>query len=217
MSGAFPPWLRWARETKGPVTRADMADVERYARGRLLVRSCQRRGPNAEATNAPLRTRWPKLTGIDQAVSRRTGRALRCGPNSAANSTGRTARVRGRYDASGLGLRSQSGFQLLSFRTIRPANPLVGATVQRRGRSHDAQAELATGTAPTSCLVMRSGRPGIFGPRPQSPRIDFPAAADSCTRPETENCWWRMACFDLATPYFGSKILLDQLPGLRVA
>jgi hypothetical protein len=52
--------------------------------------------------------------------------------------------------------------------------------------------------------------PGISARHP-SAGIDFPAAADSALDPKLKLVVAH-GLFDLATPYFGSKILLDQLP-----
>ena len=66
---SLPTMAAVAREAKGPVTRADMADVERYARGDFLA-DLVKGIADTEATTR-LADKVAALTGIDQAVSRR--------------------------------------------------------------------------------------------------------------------------------------------------
>src|SRR3984885_12243945 len=66
---SLPTMAAVARETKGAVTRADMADVERYARGDFLADLIKGQA-DTEATTR-LADKVAALTGIDQAVSRR--------------------------------------------------------------------------------------------------------------------------------------------------
>src|ERR1700681_4918908 len=66
---SLPTMAAVAREAKGPVTRAGMADVEAYARGDFLSDLIKGEA-DAEAT-ARLADRVSALTGIDQAVTRR--------------------------------------------------------------------------------------------------------------------------------------------------
>ena len=88
--GSLPTMAAVAREAKGPVTRADMADVEHYARGEFLARSRQGRSRRG-GYHAACR-QGGGLTGIDQAVSRRLAGRFDIDASSAANSIERTAR-----------------------------------------------------------------------------------------------------------------------------
>src|SRR6185437_14134246 len=94
---SLPTMAAVAREAKGPVTRADMADVERYARSDFV--SDLVKGPaDKEATNR-IADSVSALTGIDQAVSRRL--AGRFGINEFRREFDRSqGKVTGRYDAS---------------------------------------------------------------------------------------------------------------------
>ncbi|WP_213029911.1 hypothetical protein, partial [Acinetobacter baumannii] len=58
-----------AREAKGPVKRADLADVEAYARGEFLA-DLVKGEADTEASNR-VADKVAGLTGIDQGVSRR--------------------------------------------------------------------------------------------------------------------------------------------------
>ena len=54
---SLPSYAAVARETKGAVTRADLADVESYARGEFLRRSGQGRGGHGRRpTGLPTRS-----------------------------------------------------------------------------------------------------------------------------------------------------------------
>src|SRR6185437_7858081 len=64
---SLPTMAAVAREAKGPVTRADMADVERYARGDFLSDLVKGQA-DKEATNR-IADSVSALTGIDQTVS----------------------------------------------------------------------------------------------------------------------------------------------------
>src|SRR5260370_18250794 len=66
---SLPTMAAVARQTKGAVTRADMIDVERYARGEFMA-DLLKGEADAEATTR-LADKLAGLTGIDQAVSRR--------------------------------------------------------------------------------------------------------------------------------------------------
>jgi len=85
----LPSYVAVAREAKGPVKRADLADVEAYARGEFLA-DLVKGEADKEATNR-LADKVAALTGIDQAVSRRLAGRFDVG-EFAANSTARTAR-----------------------------------------------------------------------------------------------------------------------------
>ena len=107
-----------AREAKGPVTRADMADVERYARGDFLVDLIKGEA-DSEATTR-LADRVAALTGIDQAVEPPARRALRYF-GFRREFDRRDGKVTGRYDAFGAGLRSQSELEFSAGSATRPA------------------------------------------------------------------------------------------------
>ena len=144
---SLPTMAAVAREAKGPVTRADLAEVERYARGEFLVDLDQGAGRHRGHTR--LADKVATLTGIDQAVSRRLAGRFACRrvPPGIRPTQRQGDRPLRRF---GLGLRSLSGFELLSFqRSLRRF--FDGAADQRRGRPHDAQAELAAGWILSNC------------------------------------------------------------------
>src|SRR5439155_14858707 len=89
------------REAKGPVTRADLAEVEGYARGDFLG-DLVRGLADPEATTR-LADRVAALTGIDQAVSRRLAGRFDIS-EFRREFDRRNGKVTGRYDASVLGL-----------------------------------------------------------------------------------------------------------------
>ena len=94
---ALPSMAAVAREAKGPVTRADLADVERYARGEFLADLIKGQA-DAEATTR-LADKVAALTGIDQAVSRRLAGRFEVG-EFRREFDRRNGKVTGRYDAS---------------------------------------------------------------------------------------------------------------------
>src|ERR1700724_1019469 len=97
---SLPTMAAVAREAKGPVTRAGMADVEAYARGDFLSDLIKGEA-DAEATRR-LADRVSALTGIDRAVSRRLAGRFDVSEFRREYDR-RNGRVTGRYDASVLG------------------------------------------------------------------------------------------------------------------
>jgi carboxypeptidase C (cathepsin A) len=203
---SLPTMAAVARETKGPVTRADMADVERYARGDFLVDLIKGLA-DTEATNR-LADKVAALTGIDQAVSRRLAGRFAVA-EFRREFDRRDGKVTGRYDASVLGLdpypdssfyhfRDPSGEPLLA--------PLTGAvvdlTTRRLNWRPDGSYHLLNGTVEKAWN---------FGHG-----IDPPESTDELRQILALDPKLKLlighGLFDLATPYFGSKILLDQLP-----
>ena len=93
----LPSMAAVAREAKGAVTRADLADVERYAQGEYLTDLIKGQA-DKEATTR-LADKVAALTGIDQAVSRRLAGRFEVG-EFRREFDRRNGRVTGRYDAS---------------------------------------------------------------------------------------------------------------------
>ena len=123
------------------MTRADMADVEGYARGDFLT-DILKGEADSEATNR-IADKVAAFTGIDQAVSRRLAGRFDA-VEFRREFDRKNGKVTGRYDASVTGFDSSSGFELLSFRrSVRRA--AVRAADQCRGRPHHPQTELAPG------------------------------------------------------------------------
>ena len=178
---SLPTMAAVAREAKGAVTRADLADVERYARGDFLVDLVKGQA-DTEATTR-LADKVAALTGIDQAVSRRLAGRFDVG-EFRREFDRQNGKVTGRYDASVLGFDPYPDSSFSSFRrSLRRAADR--AADQRRGRPHHAQAQLAAGRLLPA--AQRRGREGLgFRPRPQSAEVDLPTAADSRARPQAE-------------------------------
>jgi carboxypeptidase C (cathepsin A) len=203
---SLPSMAAVAREAKGPVTRADLAEVERYARGDFL--SDLVKGPaDAEATTR-LADRFAALTGIDQAVSRRLAGRFAVA-EFRREFDRRDGRVTGRYDASitGLDPYPDSSFYHFDDPSGDPLTaPLTSAAVDlTRGKLNwrpDGSYELLNGAVERSWDFGRGREP--IQSIDQLKQI---LALDPKLKVLVAH-----GLFDLATPYFGSKILLDQLP-----
>jgi carboxypeptidase C (cathepsin A) len=195
-----------AREAKGPVSRADIADVETYARGDFLGDLIKGEADTAATTR--LADSVAALTGIDQALSRRL--AGRFDVNEFRREFDRRdGKVTGRYDASVLGLDPDPDSS--SSRFSDPSGdpliaPLTSAAVDLITRKlnwrPDGSYHLLNGA------VERSWD---FG-RGRSPAESISQLRQILALDPKLKLLVGHGLFDLATPYFGSKILLDQLP-----
>ena len=203
---SLPSMAAVARQAKGAVTPADMADVERYARGEFLV-DLLKGLADTEATTR-LSDRVASLTGIDQAVSRRLAGRFAVS-EFRREFDRRNGRVTGRYDAS------VSGFDPFPdssyYRFGDPSGdpliaPLTSAAVDLTTRKlnwrPDGSYELLNG------LVSKAWD---FG-RGQDPAESISELRQVLALDPNLKLLVGHGLFDLATPYFGSKILLDQLP-----
>ncbi len=181
MSRACRPWRRSRARRRAPVTRADMADVEAYARGDFLA-DLVKGEADAEATTR-LADRVAALTGIDQAVSRRLAGRFDVS-EFRREFDRRDGKVTGRYDASVMGFDPDPDSSVSHFDD--PSGepliaPLTSAAVDLTTRKLNWRPD---GLVPTA---QRRGREGLgFRPRPQSPAVDLPVAANSRARSETE-------------------------------
>jgi carboxypeptidase C (cathepsin A) len=195
-----------AREAKGAVTRADMADVERYARGDFLGDLIKGEA-DSEATTR-LADKVAALTGIDQAVSRRL--AGRFGiAEFRREFDRRDGKVTGRYDATVLGFdpypdstsshfSDPSGDPLIA--------PLTSAAVDLTTRKLNWRPD-----GPYEVLNGAVERAWDFGRGLDPPESMSQLRQILALDPKLKLLVGH-GLFDLATPYFGSKILLDQLP-----
>ena len=203
---SLPTMAAVAREKKGSVTRADMADVEHYARGDFLGDLVK--GPaDAEATTR-LADRVAALTGIDQAVSRRLDGRFEVS-EFRREFDRRNGRVTGRYDASvsGFDPYPDSSFHHFGDPSGDPLTaPLTSAAVDLTTRKlnwrPDGSYQLLDGAVSKAWDFGRGLNPAesisqLRQILAQDPKLKLLVAH---------------GLFDLATPYFGSKILLDQLP-----
>ena len=205
---SLPTYAAVARETKGDVTRADLVDVEKYASGDFLA-DLMKGEADVEATNR-LADKVASLTGIDQAVSRRLGGRFDIA-EFRREFDRREGRVTGRYDASVLGIDpfpdssfyhfgDQSGDAL--------AAPVTSAAVDLYSRKlnwrPDGSYELGNGSVERAWDFGRGLRPAE-----SITELRQILALDPKLKVLVGH-----GLFDLATPYFGSKIQLDQLPAL---
>jgi carboxypeptidase C (cathepsin A) len=203
---SLPTMAAVAREAKAPVTRADLADVETYARSDFL--SDLVKGPaDAEATTR-LADRFAALTGIDPAVSRRLNGRFAVA-EFRREFDRRDGRVTGRYDASVMGIDPypDSSFYHFDDPSGDPLTaPLTSAAVDLiRGKLNwrpDGSYELLNGAVE---------RAWDFG-RGREPTQSIDQLKQILALDPKLKVLVAHGLFDLATPYFGSKILLDQLP-----
>jgi carboxypeptidase C (cathepsin A) len=203
---SLPTMAAVAREAKGPVTAADMADVERYARGEFLV-DLIKGTADADATTR-LADRVAALTGIDQAVSRRLAGRFDVA-EFRREFDRKNGKVTGRYDASVLGLDPYPDSSFYHFGDPSGeslAAPLTSAAVDLVTRKlnwrPDGSYELLNGSVEKAWDFGRGLRPAE-----SISQLREILALDPKLKLLVGH-----GLFDLATPYFGSKILLDQLP-----
>jgi carboxypeptidase C (cathepsin A) len=135
---SLPSMAAVARETKGAVTRADMIDVERYARGEFMA-DLLKGEADTEATTR-LADKVAGLTGIDQAVSRRLAGRFDIA-EFRREFDRKDGKVTGRYDASVKGFDPYPDSSSSHF--LDPSGETLIAPLT--SRSHHAQAELAAG------------------------------------------------------------------------
>ena len=203
---SLPTMAAVAREAKGPVTRADMADVESYARGDFLG-DLVKGEADAEATTR-LADRVAALTGIDQAVSRRL--SGRFGISEFRREFDRRdGKVTGRYDGSILGFDPHPDSSSSHFSDpsgdplIAPlTSAAVDLTMRKLNWRPDGSYRLLNGS------VERSWD---FG-RGLNPAESISDLRQILALDPKLKILIGQGLFDLATPYYGSKILLDQLP-----
>ena len=203
---SLPSFAAVARQTKGPVTRADLADVERYASGDFLL-DLVKGEADAEATNR-IADKVASLTGIDQAVSRRL--AGRFDVSEFRREFDRkNRRITGRYDGSVLGIdpypdssRSRSSDPSGDVLTAPLTSAAVELTTRKLNWRPDGSYELLSGAVNASWDFGRG-----LSPPESAGDIRQILALDPKLKLLVGH-----GLFDLATPYFGSKILLDQLP-----
>jgi carboxypeptidase C (cathepsin A) len=203
---SLPTMAAVARETKGAVTRADMADVERYARGDFLA-DLVKGLADSEATTR-LADRVAALTGIDQAVSRRLSGRLDA-IEFRREFDRKNGKVMGRYDASvsGFDPYPDSSFYHFSDPSGEPLYaPLTSAAVDLTTRKlnwrPDGSYQVLNGAV---------GKAWDFG-RGQNPAESISQLKEILALDPKLKLLVGHGLFDLATPYFGTKILLDQLP-----
>jgi carboxypeptidase C (cathepsin A) len=203
---SLPSMAAVARAAKGVVTAADMADVEHYAQGDFLADLVKGQA-DAEATTR-LADRVAALTGIDQAVSRRLAGRFDVS-EFRREFDRRDGKVTGRYDASVLGFDPypDSSFSHFGDPSGEPlVAPLTSAavafTTHKLNWRPDGSYQLLNG-AVERAWDFGSG----LNPVESISQLRQILALDPKLKLLVGH-----GLFDLAAPYFGSKILLDQLP-----
>ena len=203
---SLPSMTAVARAAKGAVTHQDLADVERYARGEFLA-DLMKGVADKEATTR-VADKFAQLTGVDQDVSRRlTGRF---DINEFRREFDRkNGKVTGRYDASVEGFDPHP--DSLYFRFGDPSGdplmaPMTSAVVDLTTRKlnwrPDGSYQLLSGSV---------NKAWDFGhginPAESVGQLRQILAFDPKLKVLIGH-----GLFDLATPYFASRTILDQLP-----
>jgi carboxypeptidase C (cathepsin A) len=203
---SLPSMAAVARETRGPVAPADMADVERYARGEFLA-DLVKGEADVEATTR-LADKVADLTGIDRAISRRLAGRFDVA-EFRRQFDRKDGKVTGRYDASVSGFDPYPDSSFYHFgdpsgdTLIAPlTSAAVDLTTRKLNWRPDGSYELLNGSVEHAWDFGRGMQP------PES----ISQLRESLALDPKLKVLVAHGLFDLATPYFGSKILLDQLP-----
>jgi carboxypeptidase C (cathepsin A) len=200
----LPSMAAVAREAKGPVTRADLADVERYAQGEFLTDLIKGQA-DTEATTR-LADKVAALTGIDQAVSRRLAGRFEVG-EFRREFDRRNGRVTGRYDASvsGFDPYPDSNYGHFGDPSGDPLTaPLTSAAVDLTRRKLNWRPD-----GSYHLLNEAVNRAWDFG---RGPAESVSQLRQILALDPKMKLLVGHGLFDLATPYFASKVILDQLP-----
>jgi carboxypeptidase C (cathepsin A) len=207
---SLPTMAAVAREAKGdakgPVTRNDLADVERYASTDFLLDLVKGQA-DTEATTR-LADKVAALTGIDQAVSRRLAGRFDVG-EFRREFDRRNGKVTGRYDASvsGFDPYPDSSFHLFGDPSGDPLlAPLTSAAVDLTTRKLNWRPD-----GSYQLLSDSVNKAWDFG-RGQNPAESVSQLRQVLALDPQMKLLVGHGLFDLATPYFASKILIDQLP-----
>jgi carboxypeptidase C (cathepsin A) len=201
---SLPTMAAVAREAKGAVKWADLADVERYARSEFLLDLIKGQA-DTEATNR-LADKVAALTGIDQAVTRRLAGRFEVG-EFRREFDRKNGRVAGRYDASVSGFDPYPDSSFFHFGD--PSGdplmaPLTSAAVDLTTRKLNWRPD-----GSYQLLSENVNKAWDFGrgPAESVSQLRQVLALDPKLKLLVGH-----GLFDLATPYFASKIILDQLP-----
>jgi len=202
----LPSMAAVAREAKGEakVTRADLADVERYAQGEFLTDLIRGQADTEAATR--LADKVASLTGIDQAVSRRLAGRFEVG-EFRREFDRRNGRVTGRYDASVSGFDPYPDSSYWHFGdpsgdslTAPLTSAAVDLTTRKLNWRPDGSYHLLNDAVNKAWDFGR-------GPAESISQLRQILALDPNMKLLVGH-----GLFDLATPYFASKVTLDQLP-----
>jgi carboxypeptidase C (cathepsin A) len=204
---SLPTMAAVAREKeKGSVSRDELADVEQYARSDFLT-DLLKGEADTDATNR-IADRVATLTGIDQAVSRRLAGRFDA-IEFRREFDRKNGMVTGRYDASVTGFDSHpdSSFYNFGDPSAEPLfAPLTSAAVDHTTRKLNWRPDGSYN------LFNTAAEKGWDWGRGLNPPASIGALRQILARDGKMRLLVAHGLFDLATPYFGSKILLDQLP-----
>jgi carboxypeptidase C (cathepsin A) len=200
----LPSMAAVAREAKGPVTRADLAEAERYAQGEFLTDLIKGQADKQATTR--LADKVAALIGVDQAVSRRLAGRFDVG-EFRREFDRRNGKVVGRYDASVSGFDPYPDSNSAHFGdpsgdslTAPLTSAAVDVTTRKLNWRPDGSYQLLSDSVNRSWDFGR-------GPAESVSQLRQILALDPKMKLLVGH-----GLFDLATPYFGSKVLLDQLP-----
>jgi carboxypeptidase C (cathepsin A) len=200
----LPSMAAVAREAKGAITRADLADVERYAQGEYLADLIK--GQADQEATTRLADKVAALTGIDQAMSRRLAGRFEVG-EFRREFDRRNGRITGRYDASVSGFDPYPDSSYAHFGDPSGDSlmaPLTSAAVDLITRKLNWRPDGSYHLLNDAVYkAWDFGR----GPAESVSQLRQILALDPKMKLLVGH-----GLFDLATPYFGSKVILDQLP-----
>jgi carboxypeptidase C (cathepsin A) len=206
---SLPTMAAVAREAKdaGKVaTRADLAEVERYAQGEFLTDLIKGQADKEAATR--LSDKVAQLTGIDQVVSRRLAGRFDIG-EFRREFDRRSGRVTGRYDASvsGFDPYPDSSYYLFGDPSGDPLMaPMTSAAVDLITRKLNWRPD-----GSYQLLSDNVNKAWDFG-RGRNPAESVTQLRQVLAFDPKLKLLIGHGMFDLATPYFASKVALDQLP-----
>jgi carboxypeptidase C (cathepsin A) len=204
--GRLPTMAAVARETKGPVAQKDLADVERYARGDFLADLVKGQA-DVEATNR-IADKVAGLTGIDAAVTRRLAGRLSVG-EFRREFDRKNGKITGRYDASVTGFDPYPDSNYAQFgdpsgdALVAPlTSAAVDLTTRKLNWRPDGSYQLLNDAVANAWN---------FG-RGRDPAESVSDLRRSLALDPNMRLLVGHGLFDLATPYFATRIVLDQLP-----
>jgi len=203
---SLPTMTAVARQAKGPVTREDLADVERYARTYFLLDLVKGQA-DAEAT-ARLSDKVASLTGIDPAVSRRLAGRFDIG-EFRREFDRKNGKITGRYDASveGFDPYPDSSYYHFNDPSGDPLMaPLTSAAVDLTTRKLNWRPD-----GSYQLLSESVNKAWDFGHGP-NPAESVTQLRQSLALDPKLKLLVGHGLFDLATPYLATRIALDQLP-----
>ncbi|WP_047308256.1 S10 family peptidase [Rhodopseudomonas palustris] len=202
----LPSLAAVARQQKGKVTRADLADVESYARSEFITDLIK--GEADKEATTRLADRVAALTGIDKTVSRRL--AGRFDTREFQREFDRDrGRVTGRFDGARLGLDpfpDSSGAHFGDPSADSLIAPLTSAAVDLTRNTlnwkPDGSYELLNGSV---------AEQWDFG-RGRQPLESTTQLREILSVDPSLQVLVTGGLFDLAVPYYGTQMILDQLP-----